>query len=136
MPRPHPPWRSALAGAAVAAVLFEAAKNGFAFYAAHLGGFDKYSAAGETPGGLGGVCGLLLAFVFWIYFSGLILIAGAVVTGLHECRKKPSSARPHVAHRVRRPDETPGGEAPEPPPVVPDLHKAGAPTAPSPPPAP
>ncbi len=142
VPRPHPPWRSALAGAAVAAVLFEAAKNGFAFYAAHVGGFDQYSAAGETLGGLGGVFGLLLAFVFWIYFSGLILIAGAVVTGLRECREKPRSARPHVAHRVRRAGEAAeggrpeGGTSEEKEVGAPDPHEVGVPPAPAPPPAP
>ena len=149
VPRPRPPWRSALVGAAVAAVLFEAAKNGFAFYAAYVGGFDKYSADGETLGGLGGVFGLLLAFVFWIYFSGLILIIGAIVTALQERREAPESARPHVARRVKRraadgaedgaadgaadaadaeaPDEleAPDGlGAPEPPPVH-DPHEAG-----------
>jgi membrane protein len=104
VPRPHPPLRSALIGAAVGAVLFEAAKNGFAFYAATLGGFDQYDAAGETLGGLGGVFGLILALVFWIYFSALILIIGTVVTSLHERRYEPrQAARRRVASRLHRP---------------------------------
>ena len=102
VPRPHPPLRSALVGAAVGAVLFEAAKNGFAVYASTVGGFDRYNAAGETLGGLGGVFGLVLAFVFWIYFSGLILIAGAVVTALHEQRTAPGAPSCAAAPRHAR----------------------------------
>lgn len=113
VPRPHPPRRSALIGAAVGALLFEAAKNGFAVYAATLGGFDQYDTAGETLGGLGGVFGLVLALVFWIYFSGLILIVGTVVTSLHERRFAPrQAARRRVASRLHRhPDEADGGAA-------------------------
>ncbi|HEX8298110.1 MAG TPA: hypothetical protein VF594_03040, partial [Rubricoccaceae bacterium] len=55
-----------------------------------------------------GVFGLVLAFVFWIYFSGLILIAGAVVTSLHERRTVPAAVRKHraAAYRRRRGTET------------------------------
>ncbi|OZC01782.1 YihY/virulence factor BrkB family protein [Rubricoccus marinus] len=117
IPRPHPPWRSAIWGASVSAVLFESAKNGFAIYATHIGKFDRYAASGKTTdatadvanavadaasgvadaaggasdslGGLGGAFGLILAFVFWVYLSGLILVIGAVVTTLHEKRHRP-----------------------------------------------
>ncbi|HEX8384871.1 MAG TPA: YihY/virulence factor BrkB family protein, partial [Rubricoccaceae bacterium] len=111
VPRPHPPLRSALVGAAVGALLFEAAKNGFAIYATTVGGFDQYDAAGEALGGLGGVFGLVLAFVVWIYFSGLILIVGTVVTSLHERRLEPrQAARRRVASRLHRhPDEASSG---------------------------
>ena len=44
-------------------------------------------------GGLGGIFGLLLVFVFWVYFSGLVLIVGAMVTGLHEHRHRPARSR-------------------------------------------
>ena len=92
VPRPHPPVRSALLGAAVAAVLFEAAKNGFAVYARYVGDFDRYADPSQGLGGLGGVFGLVLAFVFWIYLSGLILVVGAVVTSLHEKQHRPRKA--------------------------------------------
>lgn len=92
VPRPHPPVRSAVLGAAVAAVLFEAAKNGFAVYARYVGDFDRYADSTEGLGGLGGVFGLVLAFVFWVYLSGLILVVGAVVTALHERQARPRQA--------------------------------------------
>jgi membrane protein len=95
IPRPSPPSRSAFFGAMVAAVLFELAKNGFTLYATYFGTFNRYR-SGDTDaalGGLGGVFGLLLAFVFWVYFSGLILIVGGIVTGLHEHRNKPGRSR-------------------------------------------
>ncbi len=92
VPRPHPPVKSAVVGAAVAAVLFEAAKNGFAVYARYVGDFDRYADSTEGLGGLGGVFGLVLAFVFWVYLSGLILVVGAVVTALHEREVRPRKA--------------------------------------------
>lgn len=95
IPRPSPPSRSAFFGATVSAVLFEIAKNGFAIYATYTGTFSRY-ASGESDaalGGLGGIFGLLLAFVFWVYFSGLVLIIGAIMTGLHEHRHQPKRSR-------------------------------------------
>ena len=94
VPRPRPPVRAALWGAAAAALLFELAKNGFALYATHVADFDQYADQAEGAlGGLGGVFGLLLAFVFWVYFSGLIMIAGAAVTMLHEKKTRPRLSR-------------------------------------------
>ncbi len=94
VPRPRPPLKSALWGAAVSAVLFEVAKNGFAIYATRVANFDQYAdeAAGGL-GGLGGVFGVILAFVFWIYFSGLILVAGAAVASLYEKKHRPRLSR-------------------------------------------
>lgn len=87
IPLPHPPKRSVVAGAAFAAVLFELAKFAFALYARRLGAFDRYTQAGDS--GLGGVSdafGVIIAFVFWAYYSGLVLILGAIVVLLHESR--------------------------------------------------
>ena len=86
IPRPHPPKRSAMLGAAVAAVLFELAKNGFALYATTIGTFDRYNAGDEA---LTGVFGLILALVLWVYLSGLVLVIGAFMTRLHEHRIAP-----------------------------------------------
>ncbi len=110
IPQPAPSSRSAFFGAAVAAVLFELAKNAFTLYATYTGTFDQYSAAGgsdaaagavgaaapaadQALGGLGNIFGVLLAFVFWVYFSGLVLIIGAIMTGLHEARNHPERSR-------------------------------------------
>ncbi len=87
IPLPHPPKRSVVAGAVFAAVLFELAKFAFALYVRRLGAFDRYTQTGDS--GLGGVSdafGVIIAFVFWAYYSGLVLILGALVVLLHEGR--------------------------------------------------
>lgn len=95
IPRPSPPSRSAFFGAFFTAVLFDLAKNAFTLYATYTGRFEAYTSAegGDALGGLGGVFGLLLAFVFWVYFSGLVLIVGATMTSLHEQRHQPERSR-------------------------------------------
>jgi membrane protein len=68
-------------------VVWEFAKSGFAIYAANIGRFDRYSGAGAADGSsvsLGDTFGLIIAFVFWVYFSGLLLMLGAIVVLLHE----------------------------------------------------
>jgi membrane protein len=99
IPKPHPPKRSALLGAGVTGLLWEVAKYGFAFFAANVGRFDQYDVPG-LPGealpegtipGLGKAFGLIIAFVFWAYYSGLVLCVGALIAVLHEKR-----------HRLRR----------------------------------
>ncbi len=89
VPRPKPPIRSALVGAAVTALLFEGAKNGFTFYARYFGRFDRYVEGEGGLGSLGGVFGLILVLVFWVYISGLTLVIGAMTTALHEARHQP-----------------------------------------------
>jgi len=117
IPRPSPPSRSAFFGAAVSAVLFEIAKNGFTLYATYSGRFDfgtpEADGSGAAAlGGLGGVFGLLLLFVFWIYFSGLVLIIGAIMTGLHERRNRPERSRLR-RYLNKLLDRTPAGPAAE-----------------------
>lgn len=94
IPKPHPPSRSVLAGALTTGVLWEAAKYGFTFYATRAGRFD-YGGEGSTP--IGDTFGIIIAFVFWVYYSGIVLLIGAVVALLHE-----------KAHRARR--QTPAEE--------------------------
>jgi len=79
VPKPPPRRRSALAGALLAAVLWESAKQAFTFYATYVG----YGTGTEA---LGNTFGLIVAFVFWVYFSGVVLMIGAVVASLREHR--------------------------------------------------
>lgn len=125
IPLPHPPSRSALFGAFFTAVLFEAAKTAFTFYAAW---FSQYRTGDEA---LSAVFWLMIAFVLWVYFSGLVLIIGAIMTNLHELRTAPERSRlrafvrkylfrkrkgskPHPARRSEEPNGEPndkGGSA-------------------------
>ncbi len=103
------PWKYALPGAILAAVLFEALKLGFAQYAANFGNYNA------TYGSLGFVL-LLLAF---IYFTSQVTLLGAeaarasseVATGwpfpaqesrLHALRERLASVRNKVAGFLRR----------------------------------
>ena len=65
-------WRNTLRAGAIVAVLWEAAKIGFAFY---LGKFGNYN---KLYGSLGGLVGL----VFWILYTSMILLLGAEITKL------------------------------------------------------
>ncbi len=136
IPRPSPPSRSAFFGATVSAVLFEIAKNGFAIYATYTGTFSQY-ASGDSDaalGGLGGIFGLLLAFVFWVYFSGLVLIIGAIMTGLHEHRHNPPRSRigRYVRSLFAKRRRSAGSEAESEAESEADPHDAREPAAPSP----
>jgi membrane protein len=115
VPIPHPRKRSALTGALTAGVLWEAAKQAFTYYATYVGRFDRYGASSSleaVPGGdggglaatevLGNTFGLIIAFVFWVYFSGIVLMIGAVVASLREHR---------YVTRGRLPGEPPAGGA-------------------------
>ena len=89
VPKPHPRKRSALVGATIAAVLWEATKQAFTYYATYVGQFNRYNT--ET---LGNTFGLVVAFVFWVYFSGIVLMIGAVLASLREHRHVTSGELP------------------------------------------
>jgi len=97
VPKPHPRKRSALIGAVIAGVLWEAMKQAFTYYATYVGQFDRF---GDV---LGNTFGLIIAFVFWVYFSGIVLMVGAVIASLREHR--------YVA-QGRLPGEAPAAEEP------------------------
>lgn len=90
IPKPHPPKRSALVGAVVTGLLWEAAKLSFTFYATSVGRFDRYIVPGteaeEMISVLGQAFGLIIAFVFWVYYSGVVLVIGALIAVLNEKR--------------------------------------------------
>jgi membrane protein len=92
VPKPHPRKRSALTGALIAGVLWEMAKQIFTYYATYVGQFERY--ATEGLGALGNTFALIIAFVFWVYFSGIVLMLGAVVASLREHRHVTSGLLP------------------------------------------
>lgn len=95
VPKPPPQRRSALAGALLAAVLWEAAKQAFTFYATYVG-FGTGTAA------LGNTFGLIVAFVLWVYFSGVVLMIGAVVASLREHRLVTAGQLPRMKSSAKR----------------------------------
>ena len=70
VPARHVPWRYAFAGAFLAALAFEGAKEGFAFYLRQVPTYELvYGALAALP-----------VFLIWIYVCWLIVLAGAAVT--------------------------------------------------------
>jgi membrane protein len=67
LPNTPVPWREALPGAALAAVLFEILKVGFAWYATNLATFNVVY----------GSLGTVIAAMLWIYLSAIVLLIGA-----------------------------------------------------------
>lgn len=70
VPNRHVPWLHALAGGLLAAVVFELAKEAFAFYVANVPGTSMvYGAFAAIP-----------FFFLWVYVSWLIVLFGAELT--------------------------------------------------------
>ncbi len=121
VPKPHPPRRSAVIGALVSAFLWEIVKHAFAFYAARAGRFDRYflNPSNGVPApddgsislAVGSVFGLVVAFVFWVYYSGLVMIIGAIITFLNEKRYRTLRRKRKVRAKRTTREETPGGIA-------------------------
>ncbi|GLU33495.1 YihY/virulence factor BrkB family protein [Trinickia caryophylli] len=66
LPDAHVPWRDAVTGGIVAALLFSGGKKVFALYLAHAGMANAFGAAGS-----------LAALLMWLYFSAAVLLLGA-----------------------------------------------------------
>lgn len=86
VPQPHPRKRSALSGALIAGLLWEVTKQAFTYYATYVGQFDQYATGDGGLSALGNAFGLIIAFVFWVYFSSIVLMLGAIISSLHEHR--------------------------------------------------
>lgn len=99
IPQPRTAASSALFGAFFAAALFDIAKNGFTIYVSYLGQFSRYGTGDEA---ISGAFGLVIAFVLWVYFSGLVFIIGAMLTRLHERRNKLAPAQRRRRRLSRR----------------------------------
>ena len=69
VPDAVPPWRGALLGGVVTAVLFEAGKWGLGAYLASTTSDDAYGAASS-----------LILLLLWVYYSSLIVLVGAALT--------------------------------------------------------
>ena len=95
LPHRRVPWRHALLGAAVAAILFESAKNIFSFYARMAPTYNVvYGAFAVVP-----------LFLIWIYLSWLTILFGAELTASaayweEGLWKHPSSPSTHFRHAV------------------------------------
>lgn len=86
VPQPPPRKRSALSGALIAGLLWEITKQAFTYYATYVGQFEQYQTGEEGLSALGNAFGLIVAFVFWVYFSSIVLMIGAIISSLHEHR--------------------------------------------------
>ena len=72
VPNREIPIRNAFVGAVVGAVLFEAAKSGFAYYVVNFRSYEViYGALATIP-----------IFLIWIYVSWLVILLGAVVVAV------------------------------------------------------
>jgi membrane protein len=90
VPLPHPPRVGVLFGASVAAALWEVGKYFFTSYATGYGRYDTWLMTVESDriGMLGDIFGLIVAFVLWAYYSGIVLMIGGTVVVVHEIRRR------------------------------------------------
>ena len=70
VPARRAPFRLALVGGVLAAIAFEVAKRGFAFYITHV----------QTYQVIYGAFAVLPLFLIWIYLSWIIVLVGAAIT--------------------------------------------------------
>ncbi len=69
-------WVEARFAGLIVAVLWEAAKQGLAFYLSRFGGDKNYD---KVYGGLGG----LILLILWVYYSSMILLLGAEIAKMY-----------------------------------------------------
>jgi membrane protein len=117
VPARRPDFRTAVAGATFAAVGFELLKEAFAWYVTSVADYSN------AYGGL--AAGAVL--FFWIYYSSIVFVLGAIVARTYEVRTMQS----HPSSRSPKIPDTP--ETPDPPgsPDEADTRKPPASPAPS-----
>lgn len=77
-------WKAAGISGGFVALLWEGAKQAFAFYTSKYANYDK------VYGTLGGLIGL----VFWIYYTSMILLLGAEIANLYADSQRAKNNRP------------------------------------------
>lgn len=96
IPNTHVCWKNALAGAVVAALLWELGKTGFGIYVSHMVSYRRvYGSLAAVP-----------IFLLWIYLTWMIVLFGAgvaytsqnlrsLVLEEHQARRRPA-VNPHL----------------------------------------
>ena len=91
LPNARARWKSALFGGAVAGVLWELFKKGFAVYLGHFGDYNK------LYGALGGA----VLLVTWIWYSCVLLLAGAILCTMYQEHAREGGVRVTSANSAR-----------------------------------
>lgn len=104
IPKPSPPVRSVLLGAVIAGLLWEVVKLGFTWYASYLGRFERYIGDDGGIGPIGEAFGLIIFFVFWVYYSGIVFLLGAFFTLLDEERLRGKQREPSTDTEIAPPE--------------------------------
>ncbi len=87
LPMPRPSVRGVMIGATIAGIFWEVVKAAFTVYASYVGQFERFAAEAPGLGRLGEAFGLILFFVFWVYYSGVVFIAGSLITLQYDRRE-------------------------------------------------
>jgi membrane protein len=93
LPDGHVPWRDALVGGSIAAVLFSVGKKFFALYLTHAGTASAFGAAGS-----------LAVLLMWLYFAAAVLLLGAEAAASRVEQRREE----HEGGRAKKSGETCG----------------------------
>lgn len=91
LPDAHVPWRDAVTGGIVAALLFSGGKKVFALYLAHAGMANAFGAAGSVA-----------ALLMWLYFSAAVLLLGAEFAAARGRQRRLRQAQAAAAAGIAR----------------------------------
>jgi membrane protein len=91
LPDTHVPFRHALTGAIVAAVLFSVGRRVFGLYLAHAGTANSFGAAGS-----------LAVLMMWLYFSAAVFLLGAEIAAAMGGKRKDPEEKPVAVGDPRR----------------------------------